>query len=357
MRIHKYPSGRMPGPGACVLALLILAAASPAAAASDEDVKGWVVAVDLALTQPSGLDQEYAFQFDTTSVPQTGIRHIMKNDADATFRFTAGYNFGLAMGGLQVSFWSFDHDDKQSDSLSGQVFPSIFGYGLYTQSYPFVEAYNAPGVGTFATSSVKASTVDLEYTRALDVGENFTFRWLAGLRTADFEEGRTVELQGAYAGKPMTIQQNGHMDSKARGIKVGGRGIYGFTKHQSLEGGLAFSLLQGDSKGDSSQTFRVFDAADLTAPPTVYSEAQRAEDKSGQGQILDLDLKYVWTADALSVYLGYSYSAWEGLVRDPNLPRTTYFSVTGAGGRDTVIFSGFDVGIIYRFGARRLAAP
>jgi len=44
-------------------------------------------------------------------------------------------------------------------------------------------------------------------------------------------------------------------------------------------------------------------------------------------------------------------------VRDPNPPRSTVYPTVAGRSRDTVQFTSFDVGLIYRFGARRLAAP
>ena len=44
-------------------------------------------------------------------------------------------------------------------------------------------------------------------------------------------------------------------------------------------------------------------------------------------------------------------------MRDPNPPRSTLYPSIAGRGRDSVSFSGINVGIVYRFGARRLAAP
>ena len=143
------------------------------------------------------------------------------------------------------------------------------------------------------------------------------------------------------------------MDSSAFGVKVGGRGSFGFTKRFSLEGGLAVSLLLADIEGDSSQAV----VSNHPTTPLDLSWVSRAEGESDRGQILDLDLKATWTEGPLSVYLGYSASSWEGLVRDPNPPRSTLYPSIAGRGRDSVSFSGINVGIVYRFGARRLAAP
>ena len=350
MKNHPYSFRRVFGPGICLAALLALAA-TPAAAAGDE-VKGWILGLDLALTQPGGLDQEYAFEGSILTTPIQGRRHLLDNDPKATTRISAGYNFGLDLGSLEVSYWGFDNDDGRSGVMSGEVYPTVFGYAYYG----FTSAYlSSPyGVKTRAESSVQATSLDVDYSRALDVGSNFTFRWLAGLRSVTFEEEVTFEGSATDSyGYGYSITQKRHVDSSAFGVKVGGRGSFGFTKRFSLEGGLAVSLLQANVKGDSRQTIDFSDPVD----PFTVSWQNRADVDSGRGQILDLDLKGIWTEGPLSVYLGYSASSWEGLVRDPNPPRSTVYPLIAGRGRDSVSFTGFNVGIIYRFGARRLAAP
>ena len=132
MKNHPHSFRPVFAPAIGLLALLILATATPAAAASSDEVKGWILGLDLALTQPGGLDQEYAFQTDFAATPIPGRRHLLDNDAQATTRITAGYNFGLGLGTLEVSYWGFDSDDSRSDFMTGEVFPTVFGYGYYS---------------------------------------------------------------------------------------------------------------------------------------------------------------------------------------------------------------------------------
>jgi Legionella pneumophila major outer membrane protein precursor len=331
------------GAGLVFAALLALSTATPAAAGSSDEVKGWIAAVDLALTQPAGLDEEYAFQSNGLVTPVQGTRRTIDNSADSTFRITGGYSFGLGMGRLEVSYWSFDHGDSESGRLDGFVFPSVFGYGAYSTYAYFLS--DPSGVSTSAHSQINADTVDVDYSRAMDVGDNFSFRWLAGLRTATFKED--VKFSGADA--TYFVKQYRQMNSDAFGLKVGGRGTFGFTRLFSLEGGVALSLLQTDVKGHSSQS--------ITGSFATATEDNRAEDKNGRGQILDVDLKGVWTEGPVSIYLGYSVSSWDGMARDPNPPRTQGTPLTPGGNRDSVSFDSFNVGVIYRFGARGLAPP
>jgi hypothetical protein len=332
--------------GWALAALLALAAPTGASAAANDELKGWMLALEVALTQPSGLEQEYAVLSTIPPSPVAGSRLLLDNDADLTYRISGGYNFGLDMGSLEVSYWTFDNDDKESGAQSGYVIPALFGYGFYS----FQAAYLG-GATTRATSSVKASTLDVDYSRALDVGERFTFRWLAGLRTASFEEDRSLDVDGATAGYDYAVRQTRHFDSDAFGVKVGGRGSFGFTEHFGMEGGLAVSLLQADSKGNSFQSI-----TELSGPVTS-SERNRGEDDSALGKIIDVDLRGTWTSGALSVYIGYSASSWEGFVQDPNPPRSPVFPIIAGRSRDSVSFNSLNAGIIFRFGSQRLAAP
>jgi hypothetical protein len=326
-------------------ALLALAAPTGASAAANDELKGWMLALEVALTQPTGLDQEYAF-LSATSPAVEGSRLILDNDTDLTYRISGGYNFGLDMGSLEVSYWTFDNDDKESKSPSAAVYPTLFGYGFY--GLPT----HLSGATTRAGSNLKASTLDVDYSRALDVGEKFTFRWLAGLRTASFEEDRSLDLDGVDTyGYYYSVRQTRHLDSDAFGVKVGGRGTFGFTEHFGMEGGLAVSLLQADSKGNS------FQGITELSGPTTSSERNRGEDDSALGKIIDLDLRGTWTSGMLTVYIGYSASSWEGFVRDPNPPRTSFFPLASGRSRDSVSFNSLNAGVIFRFGSQRLAAP
>jgi major outer membrane protein len=331
--------------GLALAALLALAAPAAATAGPNDEMKGWMLALEVALTQPSGLDQEYAFLSATPPAVQ-GSRLILDNDTDLTYRISGGYNFGLDMGSLEVSYWTFDNDDQESKAPGADVFPTLFGYGFYSTNVTYLS-----GATTRATSSVKASTLDVDYSRALDVGEKFTFRWLAGLRTASFEEERSLDADGSGTYYDYSIRQTRHVDSDAFGVKVGGRGTFGFTEHFGMEGGLAVSLLQADAKGNSFQSI-----TDLSGPVTS-SERNRGEDDSALGKIIDVDLRGTWTSGALSVYIGYSASSWEGFVQDPNPPRTSFFPLASGRSRDSVSFNSLNAGIVFRFGSQRLAAP
>ncbi|HZC67759.1 MAG TPA: hypothetical protein VE201_03990, partial [Nitrospirales bacterium] len=106
--------------------------------AGTDPYTGWYGNLDLALTQPNSLDQHFANFIDFSGAQAKDHRLVMDNDDDLTWRLDLGYSWGK-MGALQVSYWQFDNDDSQGDSLNGAVYPTIFGYGTNGGMY----AYNA----------------------------------------------------------------------------------------------------------------------------------------------------------------------------------------------------------------------
>ena len=189
-----------------------------------------------------------------------------------------------------------------------------------------------------ATSNVEARTLDLDYVRPIAIGENFTLKWLAGLRVADYEEDQAVDGDSVYYGYftyPVTFQETKHIESKAFGFRVGATGVFHFTEHFSLEAGMGLSFMQADTDGESSATL------DLLGP-TPFARSNVSDDNI-RGQIQEYDFKALWSFGPVDWYLGYSFSDWEGLVSDP-LPRE------GTRGRDNISFNSIYAGIIWRVG-------
>jgi hypothetical protein len=346
-------------PAGVAAALALWAPAGHAEAAGD-DVKGWYFAVDAALTQPSGLDQDYALQVDLFSSPVRSRIHRIDNDDDATFRGTVGYNFGLGLGSLQVAWWGFENNDAGSMSGYGAVVPTLFGYSYinayYSSYYPGFLSGGLYPVTAASESKVEATLIDLDYIRPMDAGESFTVRWLAGLRVASFEEEQTFAGTDTFYS---LITSSKRIEADGFGIKAGATAVYDFTPNFSVEGGVAASLLQAKTKAEAD----VFQT-DLTGLffPTTIGETIRDEDDFVRGHILDLDLRAVWSAGPIDVYAGYTVSSWEGIVRDPLPPRSSGFPFpsglpSGADSRDGISFNSVQVGIRWRIPARGLAGP
>jgi len=340
MRIRTAVVPAAPMVIAVVAVLGALAFGAPALAA-DPDYKGWYGNLDLALTQPDSLDQHFA---NHVQFPGNGAvsneRMVIDNDDSLTFRFEAGYSWGRK-GSLQISYWQFDNDDSQSDTLNGGVYPSLFGYGVYGGQY----IYNATGVDFEATSSEKATTWDVDYIRPMSAGEKLTIKWLAGLRVASYEEDQTFEgSDGIY-----TYTQDKHFDSDAVGLRVGATMVFDFTKSFGVEAGAAFSFLQGDLSGTSHQSCPA--GSNCDGAGVRSHEENEASDGNVRGDIQDYHVRAVWNHGPIDWYVGYGMSAWGGLVADP-VPAIISPAVgaTPSRGRDNIAFSGWQAGVRYRFG-------
>jgi len=315
---------------AAVVAGLALAASGSPAMAAGADYKGFFVALDLATTQPTGMDQSPAVLVD----PNTGFitRKTLDNDADFTFALKAGYSWG-ELGGLEVSYWSFDNDQKEDHVENvNYVYPTVFGYGYNVGSYGL---FNFP-VTYQTTSGIKASVIDVDYFRAMDVGERFTVKWLAGLRSASYEED--LGFNGSDALGAYYIESK-HIESDAFGVKVGALLSFGFTDRFALQGKMAFSFLQGDTTAKRTEN----------AGGTL--DQIEGKDDNIRGEIRDYDLRGVWMWENLDVYLGYGGQTWDGLVADPLgsgscCSSSTYQSST----RDSIAFNSLHAGVVLRFG-------
>ena len=320
---------------AAVVAGLALAASGSPAMAAGADYKGFFVALDLATTQPTGVDQTAAVLVDTTNFFTK--REVIDNDADFTWALKAGYSWG-ELGGLEVSYWSFDNDQTEDHvDNTNYVYPAVFGYGYNIGSYGLGFSIGGQIPVTYTTTSgIKASVIDVDYFRAMDVGERFTVKWLAGLRSASYEEDlgfNGSDTSGAY------YIESKHIESDAFGVKVGAVLSFGFTERFALQGKMAFSFLQGST--DAKRTENASGTLD---------EVEGSNDNI-RGEIRDYDLRGVWMWNNFDVYLGYGGQTWDGLVADPlggasGNSVSTYQSST----RDSIAFNSLHAGMVFRFG-------
>jgi hypothetical protein len=312
--------------------LVMVAAAAPARAAGDEDFKGWFLTLDAALTQPTGLEQQYAYKIDPTVTGVALDRLVMDNDADFTGMIKFGYGFGNGLGRLQVSFWGFDNEDQMSSTETGGVVPTVFGYG-YSGMYLYDYGYD---IDVQAKSKVQAATFDIDYLRSYAVGKKTTVTWLAGLRSAAYEE--TVDFVGTELYYGDVYQQHKHFDADALGLKLGAAVKFGFTDHFALDGSTTFSFLQGSSEGDSYQVF-----------PNGWTETLKGKDDNVRGEMREFDLKANWSYGMMDYFVGYRMETWDGLVIDPVI--ATGFS-SSTQGRDNVSFNSLHAGVTFKFGGK-----
>lgn len=317
--------------------LLILAVASPGAVlAGDEDYKGWFLALDLATTQPNGLNQDVATVVDFSSLPYVQSRLIIKNDADATFEAGFGFSWGEGLGGLKVSYWSFDNEDETTGAAFTGLYPNVFGYGY---NYGGVYLSDAAGVPFQAISQVKATTATVDYVRPVRVGDRTVVNWILGLRVASYEEN--VGLLAADA--IVTALETKRWESSAWGPRVGVSSSFEFGDHFRLQAGLAISFMQADTEAIATQT------VDAT-----LGDVRVVQDDNLRGEIRDYDARAVWSYGALEYYLGYSGSVWDGLVADPlPAPSCCGFVQTGGRQRESIGFNSVHAGIVWRPGRPR----
>ena len=338
---------------AALLGGLALLASTPAAAAS-RDFKGWMFALDLALTQPEGLEDHIATVSDPTSLPPLTERIVMDSDSDISWSATLGYNFGLEFGGVEVSYWTFDNDDLQNFNRTGFVAPALFGYGTYGYMLVCNASFGScdPSLPLAFDGGlgVKASTWDLDYTQTVDVAGRFSLKWLGGLRTASFEEEQSFSAFDGY----YTYRQARSWKADAFGIRVGAAGIFRFTEHFGMEAGVSWSEMMASTDGEASQTF-VDGGFSCGAPPCV--EVLKGKDDNLHGSILDVDLKGVWTAGPVDISLGFSSSNWQGFVKNP-VPANGFLFLSESPPHDSVGFTNFEVGVRWKFGSsHRVTSP
>ena len=331
---------------AAPVALAALVFATPVAA-QDSETRGFYLALDLALTQPTGTDSHLATRFDDSAFPPVTERILLELGDDSTFRVTGGFNFGLDMGSLQVSWWEFDNEDKESFARTGLITPALFGYGSYgymSFCNPLFSPCDPSLPVTFSgRSRIQATTIDLDYTKSAEVGERFHLRWLAGLRSAHYEEERSFEGTDGY----YSYRQERRFETDAYGVRVGAIGLLQVSEHFGIRGGVAFSLLQSDTSGTASQTF-----VDLGLHETAFGE-----DPNGRGQIQELEVAGVWSAGPVDISLGLSNADWQGLVKDP-VPIAGYLGVGETTTRDSIGFTSFAVGVKWKIGAgHAVSAP
>ena len=142
-------------------------------------------------------------------------------------------------------------------------------------------------------------------------------------------------------------------EAKAYGIRVGAGGTLNLTEHFGLRGSLAYSALLGNTEGEASQTF-VNGGITCGFPPC--KDIRTGKDDNIHGNIVDLELKGVWSAGPVDVSLGFASSTWNGFVGDP-VPAQAFRLVPESPSNESIGFDRFEVGVLWRFGSGRGVGP
>ena len=128
------------------------------------------------------------------------------------------------------------------------------------------------------------------------------------------------------------------------GARVAARGSYFFTPSFSLSAGIGFAFLDGEVTATSGLT-----PTGVLNSATQPASAATINDDGRSGSSIDFDTRLTWhtLGDRLRVWLGWGQQEWSGIVRDDlrNFPGT----VTPLDTRDSVVFSGYQLGVSYRF--------
>jgi hypothetical protein len=190
-------------------------------------------------------------------------------------------------------------------------------------------------------------------------GEKLTIRWVAGLRSASWEEDQTFNgTSNYYVGDPAytnypnyNYDQSKHIESDAFGVKVGLDLKFGFTQHFSLAGGMAFSFLQGSNDAEMNQT-QTFYSGGL--PVTTYVDQIKSSDNNIRGEIRDVDVRALWEYNNLGFWVGYGGQTWSGLVADPSGEEPCCSATrTAHSSRDSVAFNSIHAGVAFKFGGKK----
>jgi len=265
---------------------------------------------------------------------------------DNNFSGRLGLGYGWPNGNRVVgTFWGFSADQRASGSGTSATFFAV-GPPIYTGG-DYVGDEGRPGSYDL-TTEIESATADIAFAREHDVGESFRIEWSAGLRYASYEES----TQGLYDEADFASLDFGLMayraDKSGKGEMIGPRvavrGSWRFAKVFSLDASLGFSFLDGELTGSSSLT-----PSGSSNSANTPSSLAKITDDSRSGSIRDVDLTVSWRAvgEAVRVWVGWEQQIWDGITTD--LVRNFPGTVAPLRDRDSVVFSGYKVGVFVRF--------
>ncbi len=216
--------------------------------------EGFFLFVEAVLATPRGTDQVVA----TTEEEANGTRTLRPVAVDwggePAGRLPLGYRWP---GGTRVAVrcWRFDNDTGvRGDGPAGglthfQVGTPIYAYGYYYGTL------GAPGHFDFV-GRIEAESLDLDWGRSEEFGEQLRLEWSLGLRFAGLDE----TLEGFYDFDASTSAYFGEFayfasrtsESRMAGLGATLEGDYRFTERFHLRGRASLSVLDGSVEGRSS---------------------------------------------------------------------------------------------------------
>lgn len=302
--------------------------------------QGAFIFVEGILTNPRNTDAVVA----TMQSPTELVTVLPDWEDEVAGRIGVGYRWanGNALSGV---YWSYTADQTASGSgpADGSTYFAI-GPPIPTAS-GYIGNQGTPGSFDVQTE-LEAKTMDLLWSRRLDLGSDFVLDVSAGLRSASFEE----TLTGSYdqvdgfdpdSGALLADKRN---ESTMIGLRFAGRGVYNFTDRWSLSGSLGFSFLDGEIESHSTLTPTGTAGGVGVLPNTVA-----IKDDGRSGSIVDADIVLAWQSSSgtIRVYGGWEQSIWDGVVTD--LVRNFPGTIAPLRERDSITFSGYKLGLGFRF--------
>jgi hypothetical protein len=288
----------------------------------------------------SALLQDYAGGVNTVSQIVPGW--------EDEFTGRIGFGYEWASGSKIIgSVWGFttEQQARGDGPVGGELYYAI-GPPIYTGG-DYVGTTGSPGHYDLL-STIEAGLGDVAYVRDHQLSEAFKLQWTAGLRYATFEE-TTEGFYDNAAANDLTfglVRYSASKNNKGEmiGARVGVRGTFNVTESFWFSSGLAFSLLDGEVTGTS-----MLSPTGLTNSATEPSAFSGITESGRSGSILDFDLVGGWSlsGDAIRVWIGWEQSVWDGIASD--LVRNFPGTVAPLRDRDSVVFSGYKLGVGFRF--------
>ena len=251
------------------------------------------------------------------------------NDLGARLGFGYRWPTGNAVEGV---VWGFN------SSVTAQVDGATQGTLHFAIGPPLPGIGDIGSPGTLAVETeISAQTLDVAWRRDFKPTDKFKLDWSLGLRYASFEE-TTQGVYGQLGGGQYVADKSN--ESEMIGARAGFGSSFRFVKNWSFNGGVGFSFLDGESSASSSLT---------QVGQSVPSSASALTDTSRSGTIFDIDVNVAWhlAADTVMLYVGWEQSDWDKIATD--LMRHFPTSTIDLRDRDSVVFSGYKLGIYVRF--------
>ncbi|NIM00624.1 MAG: hypothetical protein GTO30_22430 [Acidobacteria bacterium] len=343
---------------AAVAVLLLAVAAGSVDAAryrygrsySGGEQAGIVITVEGGLVNLRNADLVYATS-ESRQLVGGGLNQVtpLTPGAEDDLSGRLGVSYQFANGNrLSVSFWSYSTSTSAAADgpLSGQLHyavgpPIALGAGM------FAGASGSPGHFSLMTDT-DAASADFAFGRSHELGDDFRMEWSTGVRYARFEESTSgfyddsVFVAATFGENRYAVAKT--IEGDMIGARVAARGSYFFTPSFSVSAAIGFGLLDGEITASSG----------LTPTGSVNALAQPSslatiKDDGRSGYTIDYDTRVTWHTmdDRLRVWLGWEQQQWSGIARDDlrDFPGTA----APQNVRDSVVFSGYRIGVSYRF--------